>query len=217
MPDQQISNYRFVERIGAGGMGAVFKAEDVLLGKPVAIKVMQPSHSDVQAATKRFLNECRAISSVDHPNIVRLHHIIEDAGSYYMVMQYVDGTSLRKVLSARTPSLEEVLRVACEAASALEHAHARGIIHRDLKPDNIMITREGVTKILDFGVAHLVDYTSITSSGVFVGTLAYAAPEQIHRRRPIDGRVDVYGLGVVLFEMLTGRLPFDQGDATAPR
>lgn len=171
-------------------------------------KVLKSSHEQSDEANRRFMREAQAISKIDHPNVVTLFDIIQQHEEHYMVMQYLEGSTLRERLAGGRMNLGEVLRIACEIASGLAAAHRVGIIHRDLKPENVMSTATGHNKVLDFGIAHLIDRTTLTSTGQLVGTLSYMAPEQIQGER-IDERVDIYSLGVLIYEMLAGRPPFD--------
>ncbi len=206
MVGQQVSHYRILELIGEGGMGAVWKAQDLNLPRQVAIKVLKPSHFDGFAAAERFLREAQAISRIDHPNVITLFEVLQQDDTYYIVMQYVNGKSLRERLRQGTVPIDEVVRIGCEVAAGLRAAHAIDVVHRDLKPDNVMQTSGGACKVLDFGVAHLMDRTALTMRGGLVGTLRYMAPEQVRGERP-DPRTDVYALGVLLFELLTESPP----------
>jgi TolB-like protein/tRNA A-37 threonylcarbamoyl transferase component Bud32/Flp pilus assembly protein TadD len=203
-----VSHYRLLELLGEGSMGAVYRAEDLMLGRTVAVKALK--HPALAGPTERarFLREARAISDLDHPNIVTLFEALQDGEGLYLVMQYVRGRTLRAILGGEGVDAAQAVRIACEVTDGLRAAHAHGLVHRDLKPENVMVTPEGHCKVLDFGVAHLVDSTTITRAGEIVGTLCYMAPEQL-QGRPVDARADLYSLGVVLFEMLTRRLPFE--------
>ncbi len=215
MLGKQISHYRIVELIREGGMGSVYKAEDLnLQGHLVAIKVIKPTRHDVETANRLFLREAQAIARIDHPNVVTLLEVVQEAGDAYIVMPFVEGGSLRDHLQQGRLDPAEALSIASQVAAGLEAAHALGVVHRDLKPENVMVTPGGLCKILDFGVAHLVERSTLADSGRIVGTAHYMAPEQVHSE-PVDARTDVYGLGVLLFEMLTGRLPFEAGEDVA--
>lgn len=214
MIGQKLSHYRFTELISEGGMGTVYKAEDFALKRTVAIKLIKPSHVDPRIAGKRFLREAQAISLIDHPNVVTVHEIIQKGDANFLIMQYIEGESLRARL--RDPGLDHcmALRVASDVASGLAAAHEVGVIHRDVKPENIMIDRSGRSKVLDFGVARLVDHSTLTRKGRIVGTVPYMAPETI-KGKTVDARSDVYSLGVVLYEMLSGKVPLDDSDEAA--
>ena len=208
MPDELVSHYRIIRLIREGGMGAVFQAEDLNLPRQVAIKRLRIAHRDPIGASERFLREALAVSRIDHPNVVTLYEAFQQDGVHYMVMQLVDGQSLRDRIRDGPLDPEEALRLACEIAAGLRAAHDIGIVHRDLKPDNVMLTRSGACKLLDFGVAHLADRPTTTERSLLLGTLPYMAVEQL-RGTASDARTDVYALGILLFEMLTGRLPFE--------
>jgi tetratricopeptide (TPR) repeat protein len=204
---QTVSHYRLTDQVGTGGMGTVYKADDLKLERVVAVKIVTPHHSNPETAVKRFIREAKIVSKIGHPNVITVHDIVEEDNVNYLVMEYIDGKSLRQRMSEPL-ELPNALRIATDIASGLDAAHRLGVVHRDIKPENIMITKSGLSKVLDFGVAQLADTTKITSEGAVVGTAHYMAPEQL-RGQPTDGRTDIYALGVVLFEMLSGRRPFD--------
>ncbi len=214
MIGRTISHYRFTGRISEGGMGTVYEAEDLTLKRTVAIKVIKATHPDPQLANERFLREAQAISQIDHPNVITVFEVIQEAGTNFLVMQYVQGEALSSRIQGGRLDQAEIFRVASEVAAALGAAHKVGVIHRDIKPENIVIEPSGLSKVLDFGIARLVDRSTLTRQGIIVGTLPYMAPEQI-RGEIVDERTDVYALGVVLFEMLTGRLPFESKEESA--
>jgi beta-lactam-binding protein with PASTA domain/tRNA A-37 threonylcarbamoyl transferase component Bud32 len=200
--------YHIVERIAAGGMGEVFRARDAVLSREVAIKVLHRSLASDQAFVERFRREARAAATLNHPNIVTVYDWGAVDGIYFMVMEYVHGRSVRELLNATgrlaPAQAAEIVR---QALLALEHAHARGIVHRDLKPENILVTPEGLVKLTDLGLARAFADGRTTRAGVVSGTVQYLAPEQI-RGEPADPRSDLYSLGILTFELLTGRLPF---------
>jgi len=207
-----IPGYRVVGLLGQGGMGQVFVAEDETLGRRVAIKTILPAVSGEGAHRARFLREARAMATVEHPRVVRVYSFGETAGQAYFVMELVEGETLAARL-ARTPrlALDEALRIGREVAEALAAAWARGIVHRDVKPGNIILDAEGHVHVTDFGLARPAESgsdPSITREGAFVGSPHYVAPEQA-RAQATDLRTDIYSLGIVLFEMLAGRRPFD--------
>jgi serine/threonine protein kinase len=214
MIGQKISQYRIIERIGSGGMGTVYKAEDLTLKRTVAIKVIKPSHQDPHIANKRFLREAQAISQIDHPNVITVFEVIQKGAANFLVMQYAPGTTLRDRLDKNALTAADTLRIASEVAGGLQAAHDVGVVHRDIKPENIVVEESGGAKVLDFGVARLVDRSTLTRRGKIIGTLPYMAPEQI-KGDFADATTDVYALGVVLYEMLTGRLPFEDTDEAA--
>jgi serine/threonine protein kinase/Tol biopolymer transport system component len=203
-----LGHYRVVERIGGGGMGVIYKAEDLRLSRTVALKFLPPELTRDPEAKVRFLQEARAASALDHPNICTIHEVGEtDDGRLYLVMPLYDGETLRQRIERGSLSIDEATDVAQQIARGLSKAHARGIAHRDIKPANLMITSDGVVKILDFGLAKLAGAVAITRTGSSVGTPAYMSPEQA-RGEDVDHRTDLWSLGVVLYEMLAGRRPF---------
>ncbi|MDH4272595.1 MAG: protein kinase, partial [Candidatus Aminicenantes bacterium] len=199
--------YRVLGEIGHGGMGIVYKAEDLKLKRSVALKFLPPELSSNPEARERFLQEARAAAALSHPNICTIHEVEESEGQPFIVMEYVEGENLRERIKKGPLSLEEALAIAIQAAEGLEKAHQKGIVHRDVKCANIMVTESGQAKIMDFGLAKLRGGTAFTKEGVTLGTVAYMSPEQA-RGEKIDGRTDIWSWGVVLYEMLTGELPF---------
>ena len=200
--------YHVVDRIAAGGMGEVFRAHDAVLERPVAIKVLHRSLAGDAGFVERFRREARAAASLNHQNIVAVHDWGSVDGIYYMVMEYVAGRSVRELLNQEgllAPA--QAVDVLEQTLAALQHAHRQGIVHRDIKPENLMVTRDGVVKVADFGLARAFADAQITEAGTVTGTVQYLAPEQL-QGEPADPRTDVYALGVVAFELLTGRLPF---------
>jgi hypothetical protein len=210
---QTISHYRILERLGAGGMGVVYKAEDRRLARLVAIKLLAPDVGtrgtpEAQVRRERFVLEAKAASALDHPNIANIHEIDETAdGQIFIVMAYYEGESLGDRIARGPLPLDEVIATIDQVARGLAAAHGHGIVHRDIKPGNIMVTTEGVAKIIDFGLAKLESVASLTEAGTTVGTVAYMSPEQA-RGDAVDARTDLWSLGVVLYQMLTGHLPF---------
>jgi serine/threonine protein kinase len=206
---ETISHYRILERLGAGGMGVVYKAEDIKLKRLVALKFLLPELSRDESATKRFIREAQAVSSLDHPNICTVHEIDEsENGQLFICMTYYEGQTLRDIIRTGKTNLASSLSMAIDIASGIAKAHEDGITHRDLKPSNIIVTKDGVVKIVDFGLAKLASNTKITKTGTTVGTLAYMAPEQI-KGHEVDHRCDIWALGVTLYELMTGKLPFE--------
>lgn len=207
-----VGHYRIESRLGAGGMGMVYRAHDTKLERPVALKFLPPQVGAEPSAAKRFLLESRAAAALDHPNVCTVYEIGEAEGRGFIAMAYYPGETLREILRRGPLPPERCADYARQIASALAAAHRRGIIHRDIKPGNIIVTPEGVVKVLDFGLAKLAD-VSMTREHQRLGTLAYMAPEQL-RGEPLDARVDLWALGVVWYEMLTGRRPF-RGESPA--
>src|SRR5437870_6572473 len=212
-----LGNYKILEKLGAGGQGTVYKAVDSKLGRTVVIKVLPAELTAREANLKRFEREARLASALDHPNICTIFDLNEINGIHFIVMQYIDGRNVRQLVNGRPLSLESALSIALQTADALAAAHSRGIIHRDIKAGNVMVTPTGQVKVLDFGLAKLLDeeaartsgihHTELTEVGIPYGTATYAAPEQARGER-VDARADIFSTGVLLYEMLTGTWPF---------
>jgi len=217
MVGKTLRNYRITDKLGVGGQGAVYKATDTKLGRPVVIKVIPPELSVKESNLKRFEREARLASSLDHPNICTIFDLDEVDGVHFIAMQYVEGKNVRQLVAGRPLELKTTLLIGLQVADALAAAHSRGIIHRDIKSGNVMVTSSGQVKVLDFGLAKLLDDTEAVTSGIHrteltevgvpYGTATYAAPEQARGDR-VDKRADIFSLGVLLYEMLTGTWPF---------
>src|SRR5258706_8006456 len=213
----QLGPYKIEAPIGAGAMGEVVRARDTRLHRTVAIKVLPHDRVADPDRKRRFLQEARAASALNHPNIVVIYDISSEAGTDFLVMEYVRGKTLKELITLQGLPFADVCRYGAQIASALAAAHSAGIVHRDIKPANIMVTQEGQIKVLDFGVAKLTEpvhaegetrtQIELTTPGIVVGTVAYMSPEQT-RGENLDGRSDIFSLGSVLYEAATGRLPF---------
>jgi len=208
MIGKTISHYKILEKLGAGGMGVVYKAEDTKLKRLVAIKVLPSTLTHNPEIKDRFIHEAQTASALDHPNICTIHEINEsDDGQLYIVMACYEGESLKNKIEEKSLGFEDSINIIFQIMKGISKAHEKGIVHRDIKPDNIMITTDGIVKIVDFGLAKLSGQSRLTRSGVSLGTVAYMSPEQA-RGEEVDPRTDIYSLGVVFYEMLTGELPF---------
>jgi len=210
---QTVSHYRILEHLGGGGMGVVYRAEDARLGRFVALKFLpEVVHSDA-VAVERFRREARSASALNHPHICTIHDIDEFHARQFIVMELLEGQTLKHYMASRTLETAEIAKLGSQIAGALEAAHAKGIVHRDVKPANVFVTERGQAKVLDFGLAKLIRPESETTLEELiqtrgpVGTLPYMAPEQL-LGRDVDGRTDIYSLGVVLYEMVAHRRPF---------
>jgi serine/threonine protein kinase/Tfp pilus assembly protein PilF len=217
MEGKIISHYKVLKRLGGGGMGEVYKAEDFRLKRTVALKFLPIHFSRDEEAKYRFIREAQTASSLDHPNICTIYEVDETkdipdevGGRLFIVMAYYEGETLQKKITPRLLSQSDVIEILVQVGKGLLKAHKQGIIHRDIKPANIMITQEGVAKIVDFGLARLASWSEITRPEIALGTLSYISPEQIQGKK-IDHRTDIWSFGIMLYEMLTGELPF-QGE-----
>jgi serine/threonine protein kinase/Flp pilus assembly protein TadD len=219
MIGETISHYRIVEKLGRGGMGEVYLAEDKQLGRKVAIKFLPAEVATNENARQRLLREAQTAATLDHPNICAIYEVGQEGGYSFIVLQYIEGETLAARIKRQLPDLREGLAIASQVADALNEAHARGIIHRDIKPENIMLTSRGQVKVLDFGLAKTVrdpglvepdaeTGTLLSMPGMMIGTLPYMSPEQV-RGEDLDCRSDIFSFGIVLYEMLSGRRPFE--------
>ncbi len=214
----QIAHYRIVSRLGEGGMGEVYLATDTRLDRSVALKVLPTAVAHDPMRMERFDREAKAASALNHPNVAHIYEIGEDRGIHFLVMEFIEGEALDRRIDGRPLPVTELAEIGSQIADALDAAHAKGIVHRDIKPANIIITPRGIAKVLDFGLAKVMERQSsigsqmatrtLSAAGELIGTVAYMSPEQA-LGHPVDHRTDIFSLGVVLYQMATGRSPFE--------
>ena len=203
-----VGNYKIVEQIGEGGMGAVYRGVDVMLDRPAAIKCLRPDVSGNPQLLQRFRNEAAALAKLNHPGIATLYAFFRHQDDHFMAMEFVEGRALDVLLHPqRALSVEQAVGIFRQVLDAIDHAHRLGILHRDIKPANIIVSDSGVAKVTDFGIARILGEAGLTRAGNMIGTIEYIAPERI-KGIPADARSDVYSLGMVLYEMLSGHSPF---------
>ncbi len=226
-PNTTLAHYRIVSKIGAGGMGEVYLAQDTKLDRKVALKILPQEFAEDAERMRRFVLEAKSASALNHPNIITIHEIGETDGTHFIATEYIEGETLSRQLRGEPLSLKSTLERAIQIASALHAAHNVGVVHRDIKPENVMIRPDGVVKILDFGIAKLSEPPAVaggfdketdeeaatpikaaTTPGIIIGTARYMSPEQA-RGKQVDARTDIFSFGVVLYEMLTARQPFE--------
>ena len=217
--ERYIGKYRVKRELGRGGMGAVYLAEQPGLGREVAIKQLVPSAAADPVALKRFLQEAQVMARTSHPNLVQVHDLELMGADNYIVLEFVQGRSLREWINQGPISPPQVFAIMHGVLQALDYAHKRAIVHRDMKPENVLISDEGMVKVADFGIARLTDDTGVggtaTKTGTTVGTPQYMSPEQVASSK-VDGRSDLYSAGIVFYELVTGRPPFTASDADGP-
>lgn len=201
--------YQIIEELGKGSMGIVYKAHDPQIDRLVALKVLRQDRLTSDDFIHRFLKEAKAIGRLSHPHIVTVYDVGEDHGTIYIAMEFLEGRPLNQVMGERRLGLREIIEIGIQAAETLDHAHQKGIVHRDVKPSNILLQTSGQIKITDFGIAHIEDPSASvqTQAGEILGTPAYMSPEQV-MSRPVDGRSDLFSLGIILYELATGKRPF---------
>jgi len=218
MIGQTISHYKITDKLGGGGMGVVYKAEDTRLGRDVALKFLPEGLQQDSTARKRFLREAKSAAALDHPYICKIYEVGEEEGQSFISMEYIQGQTLSQKLTEGPLPLRNALQMAIEIAEALNAAHKKDIVHRDVKPSNIMLTSDGHVKVTDFGLAKRVTppedqgeeiTTALTREGSTLGTIPYMSPEQL-KGEPVDARSDIFSFGVVLYEMLAGVNPFSK-------
>ena len=209
MIGKTIGQHAILEKLGEGGMGIVYKAEQISLSRTVAMKVLPQHLTRDPSFVQRFINEARAIAALNHPNIVQIFDVGHEGQAYYYTMEFIDGTSLDNILYKRgTLSLDRAINTIARMANALAYTHARGIVHRDIKPSNIMVDRSGIVKLTDFGLALQERTQRLTVEGGIVGTPEYMSPEQASGETATV-QSDIYSLGVVFYELVTGKVPFE--------
>lgn len=209
MIGQIVGNYKIVRALGEGGVGMVYQGVDTMLDREVAIKVLRPELASQNNVVERFRTEAVTLAKLSHPNIATLYSLFRQGNDLFMILEFIKGETLDQILYRRRMiPTEEAIPIFCQALEGINYAHERGIVHRDIKPGNMMLTEEGILKVLDFGIARLLGTNRMTRIGNVIGTLEYMSPEQV-RGLETDARSDVYGLGIMLYEMLTGKLPFE--------
>jgi tetratricopeptide (TPR) repeat protein/predicted Ser/Thr protein kinase len=207
MIGKTIDRYKVIDKLGEGGMGSVWKAEDPKLNRLVALKTLSPHMAENEEARKRFTREAQAASALNHPNITTVHDLLDFEDQHFICMEYIEGKTIRDMVESGRVGVKKAVDIILQAAEALGAAHRKGILHRDVKSANIMVSMEGNVKVMDFGLAHLEERSQLTRTGTTMGTLAYSSPEQL-TGQPYDERSEIWSLGVVFYELLTGQLPF---------
>jgi len=217
LPAERIRDYEVVRKLGRGGMGTVYLGRHVHLGSYAALKVLLEHYADDESVRSRFINEARILNDLRHPNIVEQREFFQEGDHLVMVMEYVEGRSLDRMIGEEYGPIphDKALPLFLQILEGIAYAHSRGVIHRDIKPSNVLVSREGQAKITDLGIAKIAGQKGLTRTGAQMGTLYYESPEQIRGAKDVDHRADIYSLGMTLYEMLAGRLPFDTGGDTS--
>ncbi|MFT7641488.1 MAG: serine/threonine protein kinase, partial [Pirellulaceae bacterium] len=219
--NNRLPDFEVIELIGEGGMGAVYKARQLSLDRLAAVKVIRPVDGDDPAFAERFVREARTLAKLTHPNIVAIYQFGQCGDIYYLAMEYVDGVDLRQLQDSQRITPEEAISIVPAICEALQFAHQNGVVHRDIKPENILLDQQGKVKIADFGLAklteHELDDASLTRTQQVLGTPRYMSPEQLERPVDVDHRTDIYSLGVVFYELLTGELPLGRFDVPSAK
>src|SRR5262249_11975875 len=204
-----VGNYKIIDKIGEGGMGAVFKGVDLMLEREVAIKMLRPELARQPQVVERFRTEAVTLAKLNHPNVATLHSFFRQGDDFFMVMEFVRGQTLDDIIRVHgAMQCDRAIEMFCTALEGIDHAHRMGIVHRDIKPANMMLTENGSIKVMDFGIARVLGSNRLTKAGHLIGTVEYMSPEQV-RGEETDARSDIYSLGILLYEMLTGRVPFN--------
>jgi len=203
-----IGNFKIIEQIGEGGMGTVYRGVDLMLDRPVALKRLRPDFSDNPQLLERFRSEATALARLNHPHIATLYSFFRHQDDHFMAMEFVEGETLDEILRKGGPiPAQRAIGIFDQVLDAIEHAHQLNVLHRDIKPENIIVSKQDVAKVTDFGIARVLGEAGLTRAGALIGTVAYMAPERV-KGEPADRRSDIYSLGVVLYEILAGRGPF---------
>src|SRR5262249_39162252 len=203
-----VGNYKTIDKVGEGGMGAVFKGVDLMLEREVAIKMLRPELARQPQVVERFRTEAVTLAKLNHPSVATLHSFFRQGDDFFMVMEFVRGETLDSVIrEGGAMPCTRAIELFCTALEGIDHAHKMGIIHRDIKPANMMVTETGSIKVMDFGIARVLGTDRMTKTGHLIGTIEYMSPEQV-RGEETDACSDIYALGILLYEMLTGRVPF---------
>ena len=207
MKDKIVSHYKIIEKLSEGGMGVLYLAEDININRKAVLKFLPPDVANNDDINSRFKREAQAAGSLSHPNIVTIYDVGVHEGKSFIAMEFVGGKTLREIINRDELTIERIINISIQICEGINEAHSKGIIHRDIKPENIIIDEKGRVKILDFGLARIEGKSQLTKDGSTLGTVKYMSPEQI-RNEKVDQRTDIWSVGVMLYEMITGRYPF---------